>query len=289
MKENEKNKKQSLGSMLLTIGPMGLWTTIFFLFPFIYILVVSFSSRNEFGNIVYDFTLKAYQTLIRPVYMTVIYRTILMAFVVTFLVILIAYPYAYIAARAGKKIQQFMLMGIIIPFWTNGLLRIYAIMNVSSANGVINSLLMHIGLITEPLQILYTPFAVYFGLIYSLLPLMVMPLYSSLQKIDSSILEAGRDLGASSFQLFTQVIFPLSLPGIMGGVVLVFVPSMFNFYVPDALGGGKMMIIGNVISNQFSISKNWPFGSALAVAIMLFSSLIILLDNKVSSVRQEEN
>ena len=131
-------------------------------------------------------------------------------------------------------------------------------------------------------DILYTNFAVYFGMIYSLVPMMVMPLYSCLQKIDPAVLEAGRDLGASSFQLFWKVIFPLSIPGIMGGLVLVFVPAMFNFYVADALGGGKTIIVGNLISNQFSTAKNWPLGAALSVVIMIFSTLIIVLKNYVT-------
>lgn len=286
LKIKEKKKINSIPSLLITIGPMGIWTTVFFLFPFIYVLIISFCARNQYGNILYEFTLKAYETLLKPVYYTVIYRTVFMAFIVTLLVILIAYPYAYIASRATKSIQKLMIIGIIIPFWTNALLRVYAIMNVTSKNGIINTLLVNLGVIDEPIQILYTQFAVYFGLIYSLMPLMVMPLYSSLQKIDSAVLEAGRDLGASSIQLFCKVIFPLSVPGIMGGVVLVFVPSMFNFYVPDALGGGKMIVIGNVISNQFSVSKNWPFGAALSVVVMLFSSLIIMLNNKLANVER---
>lgn len=288
-KEENPGKKKAgyLSSVLLTIGPMGLWTVLFFTFPFLYVLLVSFCTRDEFGNVVYQFTLKAYETLLKPTYMTIIYRTILMSVVVTFFVILIAYPYAYIASRARKAVQNAMIIGIIVPFWTNSLLRIYAIMNVTSKNGMINTLLMNLGIIQEPLQILYTPFAVYFGMIYSLLPLMVMPLYSNMQKIDPAVLEAGRDLGASSFQLFRKVIFPLSIPGIMGGLVLVFVPSMFSFYVADALGGGKMIIIGNVISNQFSTSKNWPFGAAMAVLVMVLSTIIIALNNKVSSLEKE--
>ncbi|MGB8452368.1 MAG: ABC transporter permease [Anaerocolumna sp.] len=285
--KTESRKVGMLSSALITIGPMGIWTLLFFVFPFLYVIVVSFCTRDEYGNIIYRFTLKAYETLLKPAYYTIIYRTVLMALVVTFLVILIAYPYAYIASRAGKFIRNLMIIGIVIPFWTNALLRIYAIMNVTSKNGLINTFLINLGIIDKPIQILYTQFAVYFGLIYSLLPLMVMPLYSSLQKIEPAILEAGRDLGASSFQLFRKVIFPLSIPGIMGGVVLVFVPAMFNFYVADALGGGKMIIIGNVISNQFSVSKNWPFGAALSVVIMIFSTLIIILNNKVSAPEKE--
>lgn len=269
----------------MTIGPMGLWTALFFVFPFIYIIIVSFCSRDQYGNIIYEFSLKAYQTLLKPVYLTVIWRTLKMAFAVTFLVILFAYPYAYFASRSSKKVQKLMIIGIMVPFWINSLLRIYAIMNITSKSGLINSLLLYLGVIKEPIQILYTNGAVYFGMVYSLIPMMVMPLYSCLQKIDPAVLEAGRDLGAKPFQLFWKVIFPLSIPGIMGGLVLVFVPAMFNFYVADALGGGKTIIVGNLISNQFSTAKNWPFGAALSVAVMLLSTVLIVIKNK--SVKEE--
>lgn len=280
---NAKKKKTGFWSTVaMTIGPMGIWTLLFFVFPFIYIIIVSFCSLDQFGNVVYEFSLKSYETLLKPTYLSVIFNTIKMAFITTILVVVIAYPYAYIAARARKKIQNLMIIGIMIPFWVNSLLRIYAIMNITSQNGIINSFLMNLGIIKEPLQILYNTPAVYMGFVYSLLPMMIMPLYTSLQKIDPAVFEAARDLGASSFQLFTKVVFPLSIPGIMGGVILVFVPAMFNFYIADALGGGKTMIIGNLISNQFSVAKNWPFGAALAVAIMLFSTLIIVIKNIIS-------
>ena len=231
---NKRKAKAKVGfwsSVSMTIGPMGLWTLLFFVFPFIYIIVVSFCARDQFGNVVYQFSLAGYQTLTKPVYLTIILNTIVMSLVVTFFVILLAYPYAYVAATASKKVQSFMIIIIMIPFWTSALLRVYAIMNITSKSGIINTLLLHLNIIQEPLQILYTKFAVYFGMIYCLLPMMVMPLYTSLQKIDVSVLEAGRDLGASPFQLFRKVVFPLSVPGIMGGIVLVFIPSMFNFYV----------------------------------------------------------
>lgn len=278
----KRSRRRMLSGMGLTIGPMLAWTILFFLFPLIYIITISFCSRDQYGSIVYEFTLKNYQTLFRPVYLKVIWKTICMSFTVTVLVTLFAYPYAYIAARSAKRTQNLMIMGIMVPFWTNALLRVYAIMNITSANGLINSMLLYFHIIKEPLQILYTDFAVMFGMVYTMVPMMVMPLYSNLQKIDNAVLEAGRDLGASSAKLFTRVIFPISLPGLMGGIILVFIPSMFSFYIADALGGGKSIIIGNVISNQFSTSKNWPFGAALAVLVMLLSTILIVLKNKLT-------
>lgn len=282
----KKRKLSKLPGMLLTLGPMGIWTMVFFVFPFIYIIIVSYCSRDQFGNVLYEFTTKNYITLLKPIYLSVITGTLKMAAIVTFLVLLFAYPYAYIASRASKKVQNLMILGIMIPFWTNALLRVYAIMNITSTNGLINNLLINWGFIQEPLQILYTEVAVYFGMVYTLIPMMVMPLYANLQKIEPALLEAGRDLGASPFQLFLKVILPISVPGIMGGIILVFVPAIFCFYVADALGGGMTIIIGNVISNQFSVSRNWPLGAALAVVVMLFSSIIIIIKNVVTSKRE---
>lgn len=284
-KTKKKSKKGVFGNVLLTIGPMSLWTVLFFVFPFIYIILVSFCSRDQFGNIVYSFSLGAYKTLTKAVYLQVIFRTLKMAAIVTVLVTLIAYPYAYFCSRASKKIQNLLIIAVMIPFWINSLLRIYAIMNFTSKNGLINNFLMGMGIIKEPIQILYTTGAVYFGLVYSLVPMMVMPLYSCLEKIDPAVLEAGRDLGCSSGQLFRKVIFPLSIPGIMGGLVLVFVPAMFNFYIADALGGGKTIIIGNLISSQFSTAKNWPLGAALSVVVMVISTAIIMIKNKIERAR----
>lgn len=284
-KTKKKSKKGVFGNVLLTIGPMSLWTVLFFVFPFIYIILVSFYSRDQFGNIVYSFSLGAYKTLTKAVYLQVIFRTLKMAAIVTVLVTLIAYPYAYFCSRASKKIQNLLIIAVMIPFWINSLLRIYAIMNFTSKNGLINNFLMGMGIIKEPIQILYTTGAVYFGLVYSLVPMMVMPLYSCLEKIDPAVLEAGRDLGCSSGQLFRKVIFPLSIPGIMGGLVLVFVPAMFNFYIADALGGGKTIIIGNLISSQFSTAKNWPLGAALSVVVMVISTAVIMIKNKIERAR----
>lgn len=285
MMEKKKNRflrKRKWSGMGLTIGPMFAWTCLFFVFPLIYVISLSFCTRDAYGGIVYEFTLKNYKTLMKPVYLHVIWKTMKMSFVVTALVTLFAYPYAYIASRAEKKVQNLLIAGIMIPFWTNALLRVYAIMNIASANGLVNTALLSMGIIKEPLQILYTDFAVMAGMVYTMVPLMVMPLYANLQKIDGSVLEAGRDLGASSWQLFQKVIFPISLPGIMSGIILVYVPSMFCFYIADALGGGKSIIIGNVISNQFSSSKNWPFGAALAVFVMTLSTLLIAVKNQLT-------
>lgn len=284
---NRHLKQSGAFGRLISLGPMGLWTLSFFLFPFIYICVLSFCTRNQYGQVVYKFTIENFKTLLKPTYMLVILETIKFSAIVTVITIFIAYPYAYLAARASKRVQKSLMLFIMIPFWTSSLLRVYAIMNMVSANGLINTVLLDLGIIQAPLQILYTRFAVYFGMIYTLLPLMIMPLYANLQKINPSVLEAARDLGASSFQLFARVILPNSVPGILAGVILVFIPAMFNFYVSDALGGGKGIIVGNVIQNQFLVSKNWPLGAALAMVVMSISAVLIAVNNRVIGKKAE--
>ncbi len=265
-----------------TIGPMILWNMAFFMFPLIYILFISFCQRNAFGQIKYDLTFDNYRTFFTGTYMQVMLKSIKMAFEVTIIVILIAYPYAYFVSKLRRKTQSLLMLLIMIPSWTNSLLRVYALMNIMSTSGLINNMLIRLGIISEPIQMLYTDFAVYLGMIFTTLPFMILPLYSNLQKMDRSVLEAGRDLGCSSFQLFWRVIFPISLPGLAGGIALVFIPAMANFFIADLMGGGKSINIGNVIQNQFSTSNNWPLGSAISVILMIVSAVLVSEANRLA-------
>lgn len=263
-----------------TIGPMMLWNIAFFMFPLLYILVISFCQRNMLGQIKFDLTLDNYEIFFSGTYLQVMLQSLQMAFGVTVIVILISYPYAYFVSKFSKKTQSLLMLLIMIPSWTNSLLRVYALMNLMSTSGLINTMLMNAGIIREPIQMLYTDFAVYLGMIFTTLPFMILPLYSNLQKMDPSVLEAGRDLGCSSFSLFWKVIFPISLPGLAGGIALVFIPAMANFFIADLMGGGKSINIGNVIQNQFSTSNNWPLGSAISVILMIISATLVTAANR---------
>ncbi len=264
-----------------TLGPMMLWNVALFMFPLIYLIVLSFSKRAGFGQIEYTFSLENFATVFNGTYRIVLWNSLKMAFWVTILVSLLAFPYAYFVSRKSKKAQSIFILLIMIPSWTNSLLRVFALQNLMSTNGVLNSVLQKLHIINEPIQMLSTDFAVYFGMIFTTFPFMILPLYSNMQKIDVSILEAGRDLGATRFQLFWKVIFPISLPGLSSGIVLVFIPAMANFFITDMLGGGKSINIGNVIQNQFTTSNNWPLGSAISVVLMIISCVVIIGCNKL--------
>lgn len=263
-----------------TLGPMVIWNIIFFLFPLVYLIVLSFSKSESFGGVVYEFNLDNYVKVFTGTYRIVFFDSLKMAVIVTLLVILISFPYAYFVSRKDAKVQKFLILLIMIPSWTNSLLRVFAIQNLMSTNGVLNSLFIRLHIISEPIQMLSTDFAVYFGMIFTTIPFMISPLYSNMQKIDGSLLEAGRDLGATPFQLFWKVIFPISLPGLSSGIILTFIPTMANFFITDMLGGGKSINIGNVIQNQFTVSNNWPLGSAISVVLLILSSIVIIGCNK---------
>ena len=268
-----------------TMGPMMLLNAALFIFPLIYLIVLSFATNSGFGKMTYGLSFENFKAVFSGTYRTVLFSSLKMAFWVTILVSVFAYPYAYFVARKPKKYQSLLILLIMIPSWTNSLLRVYAIQNLMSTNGIINTILVNLHIVNEPIQMLSTDFAVYFGMVFTTIPFMILPLYSNMQKIDTSILEAGRDLGATNFQLFWKVIFPVSLPGLSSGIVLVFIPAMANFFITDMLGGGKSINVGNVIQSQFSTSNNWPMGSAVSIVLMVISCIVILGCNKFVDVK----
>ena len=184
---------------------------------------------------------------------------------------------AYVLAGMPLKWRHVGLFLLILPFWTNSLIRIYAIKMLLGNKGLFNMILLALGLVDEPLQLLYTPFAIVFGSVYVLLPFMIMPIYSSVEKMDGRLLEAARDLGASSWQSFIRISLPLISPGIVAGCVMVFVPTMGSFYLADMLGGAKLLLVGNVIKTQFLVTRDWPFGSALSLLLLGLLLLMLLV------------
>lgn len=280
----EKRKKMiragNTAGGMTTIGPMLIWNVLLFAFPLIYLIVLSFATSSGFGKMSYGFSLANYKAALSGTYLTVILSSVRMALIVTLLVALIAYPYAYFVSRKDKKYQSFLILLIMIPSWTNSLLRVYALQSLMSTNGILNTIFLKLHIVNEPVQMLSTDFAVYFGMVFTTVPFMILPLYSNMQKIDVSVLEAGRDLGATNAQLFWRVIFPISLPGLASGVVLTFIPAISNFFITDMLGGGKSINIGNVVENQFTTSNNWPMGSAISVILMLISMAVVIGCNK---------
>ena len=253
------------------------WFAVFVLVPGLMVVGISFMTRDTATFFSLPITLAQYRDLLDPVYARVLSQSFIYALNTTLLCLLISYPFAWMLSRSPEHRRPLLLIMVIIPFWTSSLIRTYALVILMKANGIINTLLMNTGIVSEPLSLLYTDFAVYVGLVYSLLPFMVLPLYAVMEKMDIRLMEAARDLGASGFQVFFRVVLPLSLPGVMAGCIMVFLPAMGLFYVPDLLGGAKYMLVGNVIQQQFLTAMNWPFGSAASVFLLLVMGLMLIV------------
>jgi spermidine/putrescine transport system permease protein len=249
------------------IAPGGLWLLVFFLIPLVIMLVYSFMPRGIYGGVESGFTLEHYARFFDPLYLDVLRRTFLWSIACTVICLLLGYPVAYVIVRAGRW-RNLLLFLVVLPFWTSFLVRTFAMIFLMRDTGLINNWLLKLGLIHEPLTILYTPFAVMAGLVYGFLPFMVLPIYASLEKLDPSLLEAAEVLGARPRARFRRVTVPLSMPGVVAGCLLVFIPALGSFLTSDLLGGAKQMMIGNLVQNQFSSARNWPFGSAASFIVM---------------------
>ncbi|HEX9284210.1 MAG TPA: ABC transporter permease, partial [Nitrospirales bacterium] len=243
---------------------------LIFLFgvPLLLVLVVSFASRGTYGGIEWIGTLTNYTSIADPLYLRIFWRSLWLAVVTTAICLVMGFPMAYAIARAPQRWQGILLLLVIIPFWTNFLVRTYAWMFILRTEGLLNTVLMSLGLIHEPLNILFSDTAVLIGLVYGYLPFMVLPLYAALERLDPSLIEAAWDLYAKPVQVFTRVVLPLSKPGVIAGCVLVFIPSLGAYVTPDLLGGARTMMIGNLIQHQYLVVRDWPFGSALSFVLM---------------------
>jgi spermidine/putrescine transport system permease protein len=265
------------------------WLVGFFLIPLLYLLVVSFAGRSPYGTIEWVLGLRNYLRAFQPVYLEIYWRSLWMALLTTALCVLLGYPVAYlIARRVSRRWKSALLLLVVIPFWTSFLVRTYAWMVILRTEGVVNNLLLALHLTQEPLRLLYTPLAVFIGLVYGELPFMILPLYAVLEKMDPSLLEAAQDLGASRLWAFLRVTLPLSVPGLVAGAVLVFIPSIGAFITPDLLGGARTMMVGNLIQNQFAMVRDQPFGSAVAflLTFVVIAALLGTLRHAQSATRE---
>ncbi len=283
----EAKKRRS--ATLLTL-PIYIFTLVFVLGPLVYMLVLSFMSRDGEMGVKAVFTADNYKSILLPVYRDTFTQSVKLGLITTAATTLIGYPYAYFMARTKAKTRKVLMTMQMIPFWVNSLIRLYGWIIVFRANGLLDKLLMALNITSEPLKLLYTYPAVVVGMIYVLLPYMIFSVYNSLEKTDWSTVESARDLGASPARAFWDVTFPLSLPGLLTGVILTFIPSMGLFFVADILGGNKIVLVGNLIQEQLLKAHNQPFAAALAVILMIVTSLFIYLYRRVARVDTlEEN
>ncbi len=272
---------------LLLISPTTIYLLIFTIIPMILVAMLSLMTRGMYGNVVYQINLANYVRLIDPLYVRILLYSLGVGLTTTVLTILIGYPLAYFIAHTPIRERSLYLFLILVPFWTNFIIRIYAWIMILRSEGFLNQLLMNIGLIEAPLNILYTPTAVLIGMVYEFLPFMVLPLYTSLEKIESAQLEAAADLGAPPWKAFLRVTLPLSLPGMIAGTILVFIPAMGMFVVPDLMGGAKTILIGNVIRNQFLVSRDWPFGAAASILLLIMTLIFTLYYTRKAGFSEE--
>ncbi|MHB9955435.1 spermidine/putrescine ABC transporter permease PotB [Vibrio campbellii] len=267
------SKKLNLQNAIITLI-VG-WLTLFVLVPNLMIIGTSFLTRDEANLIELTFTFDNYIRLLDPLYAKVLMHSFYMAIIATLLCLVIGYPFAYIVAKMPEKWRPFMLFLVIVPFWTNSLIRTYGLKIVLGTQGILNKSLMAMEIIDKPMRLMYTETAVMIGLVYILLPFMILPLYSAIEKLDNTYIEAAKDLGANKFQTITKVILPLTMPGIIGGCLLVLLPALGMFYISDLLGGAKNLLIGNVIKSQVLNARDWPFGAATSIALTFAMAVML--------------
>ncbi|MCI8395196.1 MAG: ABC transporter permease [Acutalibacter sp.] len=284
--ESPRKKRRKGG--LLAVLPLYIFTLAFVAGPLVYMLALSFMTRAETWGVVPAFTLRNYQDIFQPVYLATFWESLKLAAVSTVLVIAIGYPFGYFMAKLTAKWKKRTMMLLMIPFWTSSLLRLYGWIIIFRAGGVLDSILSSLHITEEPLKLLYTYPAVVVGMVYALVPFMIFSVYSSAEKLDFSLVEAARDLGATPFQAFRTVSLKLTLPGLLSGVILTFVPSMGLFFIVDILGGNKVVLVGNLIQEQLMKAHNWPFAAALSVALLLITTLLLFLYRRLSGVKELE-
>lgn len=264
------------------------WLLLFALIPNLLVVISSFLTKGESQFLIYDFSLESYKKLFDIVYLSVFLDSLKLAIITTLVTLVLAYPFSFVIATSPKKYRFILLLLVIIPFWTSSLVRTYALIAILKTKGLLNALLLSIGLINEPLDIMYTQTAVFVGMVYTLLPFMILPLYASLEKIDFRLVEAAKDLGASKFHIFKSIIIPLSMPGIIAGSTLVLLPALGMFFIPDILGGAKELILGSFIRNQFLLFRDWPFGSAASVVLLLIMFVMLALLAKAQKANSKK-
>jgi len=286
MKKPKRHKQKGV-SFIFTI-PLYIFTILFVAGPLVYMFILSFQTRDKTWGVVNEFTFLNYLNILEPIYLKTFLISIRLALITTVLVVLIGYPFGYFMAKLSAKWRTRVNLLLMIPFWTSSLIRLYGWIIILRSNGVLDQLLMKLGIINAPLKLLYTYPAVVIGMVYSLVPFMIFSVYSSAEKLDWSLVEAARDLGASSIQAFLTVSLKMTLPGLLSGIILTFIPSMGLFFIADILGGNKVVLIGNVIQEQLMKAHNWPFAAALAVVLTVLTSLMIYFYRKITKVKDLE-
>ena len=292
-----ENKTQN---RIFALLPLWVVIGIFMIGPLLVMAEVSLMESNVYGGVHFKFSLSGYRQILfdtnlfdeiefNPAYLIIIARSFMLALAATFLSLLIGFPAAYFISRQSNKVKNILIFLVTIPFWTNLLIRTFAWIIILGKGGVIESSFNFFGLLDEEssLNLMYTNSAILIGLVYSYLPLMVLPIYASMEKMDLRLLEAATDLYSNRIELIRKIILPLSMPGIIGGSILVFVPCLGAFIAPDLLGGGKKLLLGSLIQFQFSYARNWPFGAAMAMFLLALVILVLIFNARLNRKHRE--
>ena len=265
-------------------APLTVWLTFFFVMPFLIILVGSFLKKGLYGGFELEFSMAAYRSLFSDTMRTVTLNTILVSVITTIVTVLLAIPTSYYIARSPYK--EKLLFFVIIPFWTNFLIRIFAWIAILGNNGLVNTFLIRSGILDKPVQLLYNRWAVILIMIYISLPFAILPLYAVIEKFDFSLLEAARDLGASKWQSIYKILLPLIIPGITTAVLFTFIPAFGNFAIPDIVGGTDIRMLGNIINERLKTARNWPAASSISMFLTAISVLMVLVFNRLTALKQ---
>lgn len=270
----EQNPKTFRRPWILILPAVG-WFFWFLLIPLSIVAIYSFSTKGTYGGVIFRFSLENYQRATDWIYLRIFWNSFKLASLTAFSCLIIGYPMAYVMATASVWLRSVLLVLVVIPFWTNFVVRAYATKILFGEFGPLNQFALSLRLIREPILFANTDFAVWMGMVTNYLPFMILPLYVALEKFDFSLFEAAKDLGASSFNILTQILIPLTRSGIVTGTIFVFAPALGEFVIPDLLGGARTMLMGNLITEQFLKTRDWPFGSALS--LLLISVVMMIL------------
>jgi spermidine/putrescine transport system permease protein len=277
-----RTPKRHLLERSVFLGPGLLFTAAFVAVPVLLVLSYTFFDRGRFGGVVYEFGFDNFSRAFEATYRKVLVSSTWIAALSTLVALVLGYPVAYAIAKLPPTWRVVCLVLVVVPFWTSFLIRTYAWIMLLNTQGIVNDALVGAGIVDEPLTLLYTKGAVVVGLVYAYLPLMILPIYASVARLDVELREASANLGANRFTTFFRITLPLSLPGVVTGCIFVFVPSLGNFVVPELLGGGKTVMVGNLIRDQFLKARDWPFGATLALCMVVFLVLLFALQSLVS-------
>lgn len=265
--------------------PYIVWMIVFIVMPLFLVLYFSLTSGDSQSFSEFTFSLNNFKRFFTPTYLKVLTRSVNLALISTIITLIVGYPLAYIISKEKTKRQSIMILMLVIPMWMNFLLRTYAWLTLLGNNGLINKFLALFGV--APLNIMYNMKAIMIGMVYNFLPFMVLPIYTNLLKMDKSLIDAAKDLGANDFKVFLKVILPLSLPGVYTGITMVFIPAISTFIIPNLLGGNKFYLIGNLIEQQFTFTGNWAFGSAISMVLIVIMIIFLAGSNKSSKEKNK--